>query len=62
MAKSMGSSYQLLGHWQNHVSSKQAMVDTCRLVKDNGGVLSKEEGSGTVLPKLSKKASRSDRL
>ena len=38
---------------------RSTLVD---LVRDNGGVLSKKEGSGTVLPKLSKKASRSNKL
>ena len=62
VAKDMSSSYQLLRHWQSHVSGKQAKVNTCRLERDDGRVSSKEEGSGGVLPKLSGEASRSKGL
>ena len=44
------------------MSSEQAKVDTCQLEENYGRVLSKEEGSGGVLPKLSGKASRSKGL
>ena len=40
----------------------QADVNTCRLEKDNGRVLSKEEGNGGVLPKSREKASKSKGL
>ena len=40
MAKGMGSSYQLLRHWQSRVSGKQVDVNTCQL--DDGGVSSRE--------------------
>ena len=58
----MGFSYQLLRHWWSRASSEQAKVDTCQLIRVDGRVSFKEEGSGAVLPKLSKKASRSDEL
>ena len=44
------------------MSGEQANVDTCQLERDNGRVLSREEGNGGVLPKLREKASRSGRL
>ena len=54
-------SYQLLRYWQSCVSSKWASVDTCQLLKDNGGVSSRKRDSGTVLSSSSEKASRSRR-
>ena len=62
MAKGSGSSYQPLRHWQSHASGKWADVDFCWLGRNDGGVLSKEEGNGGVLPKLREKASRSEEL
>ena len=58
----MGSSYQLLRHWQSCVCGKQADVNIYQLEKDDGGVSSKEEGNGGVLPKSREKASKSKGL
>ena len=41
VAKGSGSSYQPLRHWQSHVSSEGADVNTCQLERDNAGVSSK---------------------
>ena len=61
MAKGLDSSYQLLWHWWSYVSSEQATVDSGQLSRGDGRVLPKMRGSGTVLPSVSEKASRSER-
>ena len=62
MVKDTGSSYQLLRHWQSCVSGEQATVDTCRLLRNNGEVLSREGNSDAVLSSSTKKAFRSGEL
>ena len=57
----LGSSYQLLEALVE-LCEQQAMVDTCRLLRDDGRVSSRKEDSGTVLSSSSKKASRSGGL
>ena len=57
-----GSSYQLLRHWCSHASSKQATVNTCQILRDNGKVSSRKGDSGIVLSSSSEKTSRSREL
>ena len=58
----LDSSYQPLRHWWSHASGKQASVNTCWLLRDNGRVSSRKEDSGAVLSSSSEKASRSRKL
>ena len=44
------------------MSSEQASVNTCQLLRDNGRVSSRKGDNGAVLSSLSKKACRSRRL
>ena len=44
------------------MSGEQARVNDCQLLRDNGGVLSKKEGSKAVLSNASEEVSRSKRL
>ena len=44
------------------MSGKQASVNTCQLLRNNGGVLSRQGDSGGALSSLSEMASRSRRL